>query len=44
VTHVSDVLVLRMGQSFSVFERLGKGKLKKELDDFALDPELVLGR
>ena len=46
-SHISsELLVLRpeaAAQSYAVFTKLGKGKLKKELDDYSIDTEMFIG-
>ena len=47
VTHAStELLVLRRdsdSSSYAIWTKLGSGALKKELDDYSVDAELVLG-
>jgi len=45
-THVSSqLMVMRRdaADSYVIFTKLGKGELKKELDAYSLDTELILG-
>ena len=46
-SHVSsELLVLRpeaAAASYAVFTKLGKGKLRKELDDYSVDTEMFIG-